>query len=334
MEIKLLGMAELGLPKYMGCLPQSFYTLKNLTVAKLERVILMNAAEESVLLPNLKILQLTRVRVTNFEPLTRFISGCPALETAHMENCSSSERNENDILDVSLPSLKNLKIIDRDYSSGNETCPVVIRAPNLEDLYFEVSAKLRFMGSTPLPCLHSAHVEVDENKSLDHSLIGFFTLISNAKKMSLTRETLCHLSRLTDVQLPVFPNLTHLTMGTDCDIWVLHSLLNSATKLHSLVIDLEYCHDLMNWDWRQADSRPECLLSSLEEIVIENLVAGEDEMSIVAYLLETGAVLKKVKVHLNVNYLYMLGRESRGSLLKLSRRSRACKVELFPHEEE
>ncbi|CAL1397305.1 unnamed protein product [Linum trigynum] len=129
-------------------------------------------------------------------------------------------------------------------------------------------------------------------------------------------------------RLPDFPKLTHLTIkiaGSSC---VLHSLLNMASKLQSLVIDLECGREVMNWDEsREPAVAPESLFSSPEEVKIKNLKADEDEMKMVAYLLKAGAVLKKVNMH--VSDYYEESYRERASLLNLPRVSRACEAHIF-----
>ncbi|CAL1385651.1 unnamed protein product [Linum trigynum] len=85
-DINIDGGTESGIPQCLRCIPENFYTLKNLKVAKLSGVVL-GAINLSVFLPSVKILQLSHVKMKDFESLGRLISGCPALETLHLETC-------------------------------------------------------------------------------------------------------------------------------------------------------------------------------------------------------------------------------------------------------
>ncbi|CAL1352578.1 unnamed protein product [Linum trigynum] len=152
--------------------------------------------------------------------------------------------------------------------------------------------------------------------------------------MLLSRHTLTHLSAVNDVQLPVFPNLAHLTIeiwGFRGSSWVLHSLLNSASKLQSLVIDLDdtgLAPMRMKWENLETACTPECLLSSLEEIeILELLQAYGEERKMIAHLLKAGVVLKKVNIH--ASYSHLMDDPDFLSLPKLPRGSSACAVELF-----
>ncbi|CAL1412348.1 unnamed protein product [Linum trigynum] len=112
----------------------------------------------SIFLSSLKILQLLKVRTWDFELLSRLISGCPVLETLHLENCSYKMWDGDQVLIASIPSLKNLTIINND---GRLHCPIEMEAPNLEHLYHLNFGELQFMGSSssPLSCVHSAWVD-------------------------------------------------------------------------------------------------------------------------------------------------------------------------------
>ncbi|CAL1385611.1 unnamed protein product [Linum trigynum] len=326
---------EFGLPQCMRRIPHSFYTLKNLKIAKLERVTL-SAPKGSVLLPCMKILLLVHVRMMEFETLVRLIAGCPVLETAHLVNCIPSYTTENDILDVSLPCLKNLKIWDYDdvWERKQRMCPVVIEAPNLEQLYFDVLGDFPFKGRRPLPCLQTVYVAVDDRGRASHSLAGFLSRISNAKEISLLGKTLSHLSVEKNVQLPDLPNLTHLVIEIEGSSCVLRSLLNSATKLQYVYIVMGNCSGPVECDWRsQPATGPECFLSSLRVITIYDFVAVEAQIAMVAYFLTAGAILEKLILHFYSNDTD--GYKPLVPLLNSPRRSSSCEIRLFrPNKEE
>ncbi|CAI0457930.1 unnamed protein product [Linum tenue] len=166
------------------------------------------------------------------ESLRRLISGCPVLETAHMDTCYSNT-DDKGTLTASLRFLKNLTIV----GYTREFFPIAIEAPSLEHLHLRYFLGFQLLGSSQMPYLVSARVE---GRISDGCLIGFLNQICNAKEVCLSWETLAPLAAANgDVQLPSFPNLTHLTIKSDgCRSGLLHSLLNSAPKLQSLVIDL------------------------------------------------------------------------------------------------
>ncbi|CAI0375078.1 unnamed protein product, partial [Linum tenue] len=332
-DVMISKKQRFGEPLRLSCIPESFYTLKNLRVAELSGVVL-GATNQSVFLPNVEILKLCSVEI-DFDSLGSLLSGCPVLETAHLESCKPSSFNSRKhVIEVSLPSLKKLKIGD-DMRRDVMLCPFVIEAPNLEDLYLKQFVRLQFKGSSPLSWLNSASVDTGYCEFSNGFLMRLLNQISNAKKMCLSRMTLNNLWEVDDVKLPVFPNLTHLTIGTGGSSWILHSLLKSASKLRSLVVDMKlekHSGEPMLWESLETASVPECLSSTLEEIEIKDLVAYQDEMNTIAYLLNAGAVLKQVNMHVNGRYLELNGREELDSLLKFSRRSSACEARLlFPN---
>ncbi|CAL1413167.1 unnamed protein product [Linum trigynum] len=319
-----------------SCLPDTLYSLNRLKILKLNSAVLQSATKGSVLLPSLNMLQLLRVRIKDCESLSSLISGCPVLETLHLENCYYSNRKEGDELIASLPYLKNLTVISKGFL-GNQLCSFIIEAPCLEQLYLDHFSEFEFLDSSrPMSCLHSVHIDIGHYRISERGLIRFLAHVSSAKEIHLSPQILnVMLDFHRDVQLPIFPNLTRLTIEDPESSFVLHSLLNSAPKLQSIVIDLRDAS--MSWTKLARTPRPQCLLSSLEEIKVKNIYADEDQMNMVAYLLKAGAVLKKVDVHLyedvNYNDLSMQhraeDRDRLGSLLKLPRGSKACEAHLF-----
>ncbi|CAL1352502.1 unnamed protein product [Linum trigynum] len=339
-DVSISGETDFGIPQCFRCIPESFYALRNLKVAKLGGFVL-GAVEESVFLPSVKILQLWRVVVEDFNSLGRFLHGFPSLETAHLQFCFPSNRGEDEVLEISLPYLKNLQILDDPdvyYPDGDygTACAIVLEAPKLEDLHFDVTSTDFDMVGGPFPCLHSAYVDIGDCESSDHLQMEVLTRISYAKEITFG-QCMRHMLVTNDVQFPEFPNLTHLTMQSMCSRRVLHSLLNSATKLQSLVIYLGGDRGQPGWDRRsESYTTPKCLLSSLEEIEIKDIVEYEDDVELVAYLLEVGAVLKKVNLVLSCyGYKDTQNRKALASLLKRPRRSSSCEVRLIlPNNEE
>ncbi|CAI0452887.1 unnamed protein product [Linum tenue] len=178
----------------MRWLPESFYTLKHLQVLKVEHVVLGTAAQGSVLLPSLKVLQLLGVVVLGSDSLSRLISGCPVLETAHLENINSGE----DMVTASLICLKKLTII------SCTKFPIVVEAQSLEHLHLQYfCGELQFLGCSKFPCLDSASVDMVGSGISDHALIEFLTQISNAKEMSLSWHSIVR-------KFLHFPFLAHL----------------------------------------------------------------------------------------------------------------------------
>ncbi|CAI0375079.1 unnamed protein product [Linum tenue] len=183
-DVLICGETEFGFPQCMRCIPESFYTLKNLKVAKLQGVVL-GTIEQPVSLPSLKILQLKDVLMNDVKSLGRLISGCTVLETAHLERCSPPNMKLMDTIEACSPYLKNLKIMSES-ACHDPICPIVIEAPNLEHLHLGRFADLKFKGSSPLSCLHSADVALECCSSWNHAEFALLTQISTAKKIRIS----------------------------------------------------------------------------------------------------------------------------------------------------
>ncbi|CAI0464561.1 unnamed protein product [Linum tenue] len=177
------------LPYRMRKLPRSFYTLKNLKVLKLSGLKIITA-QGSVFLPSLKVLELWRVETVNGKALSRLITGCPVLETVHLEECyCPSELNRKHKLTASLPFLKNLTIIGNLNMETMLVRPVVIEAARLEHLQLENFDWLEIAGNCPLSCLESARLGMREEGEI-RSLIDLLAQVSNAKQMWLSSMTM------------------------------------------------------------------------------------------------------------------------------------------------
>ncbi|CAI0466720.1 unnamed protein product [Linum tenue] len=228
-DVSLVGAMEFGSPARIWWLPESFYTLKNLKAVKLDHV--MMGADGPVSLPSLKILQLRQVVIEDFEMLSKLISGCPALESLDLHDCLIEYGNENDILAASLPSLRNFKIY---VDIGGELCDIEIEAPNLEHVVLLCFADVKFLGSSPLPCLHSARVDTGESRTISiHCLMGLLTQISNAKEMSLDWPTLVINISPSSLKYTFFithrcsADLLTLVFRNLCWVWMMFSCLFS-----------------------------------------------------------------------------------------------------------
>ncbi|CAI0466898.1 unnamed protein product, partial [Linum tenue] len=190
-DIKIQG--KYGRISRESQLPESVFSLKNLKILKVGGILVANT-EGSVVLPNLKILQLVRVPTKDSESLSRLISDCPVLETVHLELCYPLYFDEKCMLIASSPSLKNLTIIHHDRYT-----PIGIEAPNLVHLHLHLHLQpvtpftvLRFLGgSRVFSCLDSAWVDMFwDPDDPEHCMIELLNQISNAKRISLSNETL------------------------------------------------------------------------------------------------------------------------------------------------
>ncbi|CAI0375080.1 unnamed protein product [Linum tenue] len=190
LDIGIYGDIAVEATHCMSCLPQSFYTLKNLRIVKLEGVTLSAAAKGSVLLPSMKILQLCDVKIADCESFSSLISGCPVLETALLNCCYILFWNELDVLVVSSPSLKNLEMNRMISFDDSLTYHIAIETPNLEELHLDSFAGLKFIGSSPLSCLNIAHVDVGQCPISYHALDEVLNYVSNAKEVFLSGKPL------------------------------------------------------------------------------------------------------------------------------------------------
>ncbi|CAI0397923.1 unnamed protein product [Linum tenue] len=187
----------------MHRLPEFFYTLKHLRVLKLDGVVMETGS--SVFLPNMKNLQLLRVKIVDGESLGRLLSGCPALETAHLETDHMKideylHRKEECKLIASLPCLKNLTIV-----RFHCITHWAIEAPSIEHLHLRsVVAELQFLGSSKFPCLDSVTVLGSVGMIWELCLLYFLQQISNAKELSFSWQPLVRLHFPSSTTTPNF----------------------------------------------------------------------------------------------------------------------------------
>ncbi|XP_058220006.1 F-box/LRR-repeat protein At4g14096-like isoform X2 [Rhododendron vialii] len=303
----------------MGELPWSLFTCKTLVILKIHGKFIFYVPQY-VCLPDLKTLCLNSLIYLDDGLISKFLSGCPALEDLVIRRPGWDNMWT---LDVSVPSLKRLTL---DISIHEEELyhepvfkyKVMVNAPNLEylDFFDTVSAYISVGG---LPSVVEAHVNVHKSFRGDwiwrrrakygNRTSELLRSISNVWRLSLTGYTLRCLS-YGGPNLATYRNLVYLELGFDPSNGplLLLNLLQSSPKLEVLVFpegltvireqECDVNRDIFfDYRWNPPERVPECLLLSLEKIEIHKFCGDEEEeLNLVKYLLKNGMVLEKVTI--------------------------------------
>nr|POE53726.1 fbd-associated f-box protein [Quercus suber] len=237
-----------------------------------------------------------------------------------------------------FPSLKTVHLVNVRFANGNtfskllSCCP--INAPALEYLYCRgCSIEDILLGN--LSNLLEADVTVDHDASKDYGkkIRDFIGALSNVKSLQLVSnltECLCY---ATETDLPMFHNLTCLSIHIGCILWdVLLNLLHRAPNLAVLVFNTE------NVEWYNFDEEytsiivsmfygdvPMCISSHLQTFHFKGFKGSTYELEFVEHILKTARFLKTMTVssaRMNSEEKVRVLKE----LLMFPRESRTCQV--------
>ncbi|XP_019098256.1 PREDICTED: F-box/FBD/LRR-repeat protein At1g51370-like [Camelina sativa] len=277
-------------------IPVSIYTCETLVQLRLKWAGLPNA--EYVSLPCLKIMHLERIRFTSDTTLEKLISGSPVLEDLKIFGCS----NDNAI-QVRSHTLKRINM-DMDESSG-----FVIDAPLLQCLSTKIASTKDFqIISSDFP----TKLDID----LQPMRHGHF--VRPPKKV--VRDILTDIRRVRDLVITSdilkefflysksrtvrqFRNLSRLNARfTVCDLEMLPALLESCTKLESLILDLFRYSSIRDKEKREPnvvfEAVPRCLVSSLKFVELKlSFIKDEGEMELARYFLKNSTILEKLRLN-------------------------------------
>nr|XP_023898153.1 F-box/FBD/LRR-repeat protein At3g26920-like [Quercus suber] len=189
--------------------------------------------------------------------------------------------------------------------------------------------------SRNLSNLLEADVTVDHDASKDYGkkIRDFIGALSNVKSLQLVSnltECLCY---ATETDLPMFHNLTCLSIHIGCILWdVLLNLLHRAPNLAVLVFNTE------NVEWYNFDEEytsiivsmfygdvPMCISSHLQTFHFKGFKGSTYELEFVEHILKTARFLKTMTVssaRMNSEEKVRVLKE----LLMFPRESRTCQV--------
>ncbi|EOA24148.1 hypothetical protein CARUB_v10017381mg [Capsella rubella] len=200
-------------------------------------------------LPNLKILRLDEVQFTDDNiGFLKLLSSCPALEELAMVDMKWYDW---DVCSLCSTSLQRIKVCWESYDDDEDHngCPksVSFDTPNLRLLEYSddnankcptvnfdklVGAKIHLRRKAEQ---EEEEEEEEEEENVAGDATGFWKGISNVEILVLTSETL---EVLTEDHMPVFKNLSQLTMKTGPELrWEsLSALINNCPNLGTLFL--------------------------------------------------------------------------------------------------
>ncbi|XP_027171837.1 putative F-box/FBD/LRR-repeat protein At1g66290 [Coffea eugenioides] len=311
------------------CLTSELFTCKTLQLLNLDSSIIIKP--KLVHLPNLKILRLFGVELTDDGSIPQILAGCPKLEHLHMCGC---QLHGIQVLDISTPSLKGLEFFNCYGAFG-----LVIDTPNLEDLCY-----VDFLNRDPLvknlKSLVKAYLfpySVTLQNTDDACLCGdhvskFLNAMDNTK--SLTLLTVCLEGLLhSSCSIPKFQNLTHMKLVPrhNCHWELLPILLHSTPNLKTLALDMEFPdNDIRQWPkFPVTQNRPICLAQYLRTVDIFNFKGMQFELDLLSYLLQYGQVLEKINLNFSQNNGFSNWSDAVRKISALPKKSRTCQLEFL-----
>lgn len=311
------------------CLTSELFTCKTLQWLNLDSSIIIKP--KLVHLPNLKILRLFGVELTDDGSIPQILAGCPKLEHLHMCGC---QLHGIQVLDISTPSLKSLEFFNC-YGAFR----VVIDTPNLEDLCY-----VDFLNGDPLvknlKSLVKAYLfpySVTLQNTDDACLCGghvskFLNAMANTK--SLTLLTVCLEGLLhSGCSIPKFQNLTYMKLVPrhNCHWELLPILLHSTPNLKTLALDMEFPdNDIRQWPkFPVTQNQPICLAQYLRTVDIFNFKGMQFELDLLSYLLQYGQVLEKINLIFSQNNGFSNWSDAVRKISALPKTSSTCQLEFL-----
>ncbi|XP_019095623.1 PREDICTED: F-box/FBD/LRR-repeat protein At1g51370-like [Camelina sativa] len=211
-------------------IPVSIYTCETLVHLRLEWVSLPNT--EFVSLPCLKIMHLKRIRFTSDTTLEKLISGSPVLEDLKLFGCSN-----HNAIQLRSHTLKKIDM-DMDHSSG-----FVIDAPLLQCLKTKIASTKDFqIISSGFPAKLDIDLQWRRRRPLERPpkkvIRDILADIRRVSDLVITSDILKEFFLYSKSRtVRQFRNLSRLhARFAICDIEMLPALLESCTKLESLIM--------------------------------------------------------------------------------------------------
>nr|XP_027107100.1 F-box/FBD/LRR-repeat protein At4g26340-like isoform X2 [Coffea arabica] len=297
-------------------LPNSIFTCKTLEFLQLSGDLLIKSPR-FVCLPRLVTFNLIRVDDRSHESIGQILSGCAVLEFMYIEQNINlagpgPQNPQRMAIKISSPTLKTLRLdfyadccLDEDWFRKLE-----INAPALEYLYLKDRTTESF-SIEGLKALCEAEIDVymcdPPESDYCNSVVKLFLALQHVKLLTLSRDTMR------------FDRLTTLVVEAHwCKRSCLPALLESSVNLQVL--------EVLTAGWMNPDGVPRCLLTSLKEIVVQELEDRKGELAMISYFLKHGRALEVVdlysEVHLDIQKKFQL-------LQKISvfpRKSDTCEV--------
>ncbi|GKV34439.1 hypothetical protein SLEP1_g42814 [Rubroshorea leprosula] len=312
-------------------LPTSLFTSKTLVDLKLSYTGALNMESGGsglelpahVFLPSLKFLHLRNVTFSNVDSWNRLFSNCPVLEDLYF-----FFNNGRCKFTITHPKLKMLTLQCAPTSRKYGRTEIVINAPNLVYLEYIINDadSLTFVN---VQSLDEADIQFSElhgrQRRYTRVATDVMVAIKNIQTLWISGPTI-RILKLFSVPIPVFHNLTHLTIH-QCDTKVneLPYLLERCKSLETLVLQ-----DLFFWDpnaWSSVKESRFSFTFCLKKIEILIFLGKDSQMEMVKYFLEKARVLESMEIHIPVKYEKLSKIIRR--VLMLPKVSKECNVTFF-----
>ncbi|CAK7338391.1 unnamed protein product [Dovyalis caffra] len=272
-------------------LPWRVFTCKTLVVLRINGMFVLDLPT-NICFPCLKILSLAHVVYVDDVSMHKLFSSCPILEDLAIVR---QGWDGVQIMNISVPSLKRLSISSH-YFAGCKY-KTEIKTPFLEYIEFKDSSLTNSSMSVSSSLVEA---RIDGRCSSE-----FLNGISQVKVLVLSGDAMSSLNYVRDSTMPTFQNLTKLMLYVSEFInWEpLPDFLNSSPKLEvlvfpeaRLVVPKENGRGFRGFYWHSPEMEPECLLSSLKTIEINNFVGMPGEIYLAEYLLQYAEVLEMMTI--------------------------------------
>ncbi|CAI9106997.1 OLC1v1006258C1 [Oldenlandia corymbosa var. corymbosa] len=317
-------------------LPGELYTCGTLQALKLRGSAISLKVSRLVCLPKLRDLELIWIRYDSDDSLSNLISGSPVLQSLKIDRF----RPDNMVVcRISSASLKHLEYAHSRYDSAIRF-RVEIDTPALEYLRFEGLEQNEVFSFQRLTSLNELNLE---SLLFPHeSVVGIIPAFDRVKTMKISSRAISTLFGATpNKPLARFQRLASLLINVDFEdeLSCVTELIHCCPALEVLFIVNCRIDEQIHNSWRDPDTVPECLVSSLTHFTLVGFQGLEVEMDMLKFISNHALLLKEVDVihsaTIDVIQSPDLGLRPKkefellDKILRSSRLSPACKITLF-----
>ncbi|QHN75666.1 hypothetical protein HN51_053338 [Arachis hypogaea] len=268
--------------------PRCIFRCKSLVSLRLEcRHMHVEMIANAYQLPSLKKLEL---KVCSASCLISLLLCCPNLETLKLD----FYKGHTPLLHIGmLSSLKSLTLL----GLGKEVGSITINTPLLEHL--NINLKSTKCGT--LSVTSNLHSLVHVHLNIVHPVGDVVKLLNKlymAQSLSLNVATITNFHEGRGMEFPEFHRLVRLELIVNyLDSSFVMNVLQHCCVLESFQIHcLEHRRKRKRTCWTQPTVAPSCVESHLKTLEFRGYCDFEEERTFLAYFLERGLVLKKMKI--------------------------------------
>ncbi|MED6118896.1 hypothetical protein PIB30_006687 [Stylosanthes scabra] len=308
-------------------LPEGIFTCPSLKSLVLKGYITLFDAPmvSNVYLPSLKNLEL-QVR---FVDIHKLLSGCPAIQNLNIDLRDFRFR----IPKLQMPpTLKSLTFSEPGYYYGatEEISVREIYTPSLEYLNLSINNLEDYAMQVSVmhfPNMVEAHLSIDEcDDNVDWVLL-LFQALRETKFLVLKEFTTMCIFRAPGFEFVEFHCLLNLEVDVKCfDKSFLLNYLHNFHVLERLVINIWPPDDAEYYELTPATMVPNCVTSHLKSFEYTGYQDFEDEREFIAYVLQSGLVLRTVTIHLKSDFDLETKNNIVGGLAAIPRGSSMCQL--------